>query len=76
MTSSPISLIQINLYTNVSKEVDKFFDEMAITKSLSKHVLHQVHDVLGHSGTLITYKYVKCLYCWKSLMIDVDSHVK
>ena len=43
----------------VVKEDDKLFHVPVVPKSLSKYILHQVHNVLGHNGTARTYQYLK-----------------
>ena len=43
---------------------------------LSKYILHQAHDALGHGSTARTCQCLKQLCYWKGLCKDVDIHVQ
>ena len=60
------------LVYKVGREDDKLFHVLVVPLTLSKYVLHQVHDALGHNGTGRTYPCLKLLYYWKGLHKDVD----
>ena len=52
--------------TNISGNNDiivtkynKIFHVLIVSETLSKYVLDQVHDMLGHNGTARTYQYLK-----------------
>ena len=49
---------------------------LVVSINLSKYILDQVHDALGHNGTTRHYQCPKWLYLWKGLRKDVNIHVK
>ena len=64
------------LLPKVVRENDKLFHALKAPLGLSKHLLHQAHNALGHSGTATTYQCLKQLYFWKAVSKDVDIHMK
>ena len=47
------------LLHQIVTEDDKIFHPLVLPQTLIKYVLHQVHDMLGHNGTVGTYQYLK-----------------
>ena len=60
------------LLPKVVREDDKLFHALVV----SKYVLLNAHDALGHKGTARSYRCLKQLHYWKGLYVDVDIHVK
>ena len=60
----------------VAREDDKLFNTLLVPITLSKYILAQGHDALGHTVTARTYPYLNSIYYWKKLNKDVDAHVK
>ena len=44
------------LLHKVLRENDKLFHALVVSINLSKYILHQMHDALGHNGTARTYQ--------------------
>ncbi len=55
---------------------DNLFEVTMIPCVLTKYILHEAHDLLGHNGTQRLYQYLKRAYFWKGLWVDVDKHCK
>ena len=43
----------------VVREDDKLFHALVVSITLSKYILHQVHETLGHNITGTTYQYIR-----------------
>ena len=53
-------LITDNVFLyKIEREDEKLLHAVVVAFILSKYVLHQVHDALGHNCTARTYQYVK-----------------
>ena len=50
-------------------------EAMVIPKMLQQLVLTMTHDLLGHSGTMRLYNYIRQLYFWHELKQDCANHV-
>ena len=57
------------------REDDKSFHALVVLQTLTKYVLHQAYDALGHS-TARTYLCLKQLYFLKGLRKDINTLVK
>ena len=38
---------------------DEMFHALVVFITMSKYILHQAHDTLGHNGIAITYQYLE-----------------
>ena len=58
------------------REDVKIFYTLVIPWTLTKYIIFQMQDTLGHNCTARRYWYLKWMYYRKELWKDVDTHVK
>ena len=55
------------------REEDKSFHALVVSQTLTKYVLHQVHNALGDNGTARAYQCLKQVYYVKSWRKDAET---